>query len=88
IVDWMLMGILIVQVYFYLCNFPKDRIAILYVISCLNVTQAVFGTHLGWWFMIEHWGRPDVLKLVPWTAATIPIVCSLIAAIVQTFYAW
>lgn len=91
IVDWMLMGILIVQVYFYLCNFPKDRIAIrvlVYVISCLNVTQTVFGTHLGWWFMIKNWDRPDVLKLVPWTAATIPIVCSLIAAIVQTFYAW
>ncbi|KAJ7291648.1 hypothetical protein C8J57DRAFT_1705172 [Mycena rebaudengoi] len=89
--NWMLMGTLMVQVYVYWRNFPKDRLGIkilVYAVFVVDLIQTAFGTHEAWWSAIKHWGNPAALQGAPWTSViAIPITCGLISAVVQIFYA-
>ncbi|KAJ7886135.1 hypothetical protein B0H14DRAFT_1320579 [Mycena olivaceomarginata] len=89
--NWLFLGILIMQVYYYCRNFPKDRIMVqvlVYVIFVLDLTQTAFGTHEAWWFSIEIWGNIPALQSAPWTTLVSPIMCGIISAMVQIFYAF
>ncbi|KAI0066614.1 hypothetical protein BV25DRAFT_1409151 [Artomyces pyxidatus] len=91
VINWLLMGTLIVQVYIFSVNFPGERLRLrllVYGILCLDIVQTVFGTHLAWWYMISSWNNPIALESLPWSDVTIPIMCGLVAGIVQIFYAW
>ncbi|KAI0043719.1 hypothetical protein FA95DRAFT_1563039 [Auriscalpium vulgare] len=91
VINWLLMGSLVVQVYMFHISYPSERIRIrllVYIVFLLDVVQTVFGTHQAWFYMIANWSKPGTLDAEPWSAATIPIMCGLIAAIVQIFYAW
>ncbi|KAJ7159447.1 hypothetical protein C8R46DRAFT_906202 [Mycena filopes] len=54
----------------------------------VDVAQTVILTHHGWFFIIDAWGRADKFDTVPWSSTMIPILCGLVAATVQIFYAW
>ncbi|KAI0066609.1 hypothetical protein BV25DRAFT_1912663 [Artomyces pyxidatus] len=91
-VNCVLMGTLVVQVYLFYVNFPRERLRIrllVYGIFLLDILQTLFGIHLAWDWMITNWNNPDALAHpISWTDATIPIMCGLVAGIVQLFYAW
>ncbi|KAJ6571246.1 hypothetical protein B0H19DRAFT_1346460 [Mycena capillaripes] len=89
--NWLLLGVLWMQLYAYSRNFPKDKLYIkilVYTVFTLDVLQSAFTSHTAWWYMIQNWGNASALQSVPWTAAVIPIACGLISAPVQIFYAF
>ncbi|KAJ7149462.1 hypothetical protein C8R43DRAFT_951944 [Mycena crocata] len=78
--NWLLLGLLIMQVYSYWCNFPKDRGAIkilVYSVFVFDLIQTAFGTHETWWFAIENWGNIPSLQSGPWTSVINPIMCGI-----------
>ncbi|KAJ7021596.1 hypothetical protein C8F04DRAFT_261861 [Mycena alexandri] len=90
ILNWLLMGALLVQVFSYYQRFRNDRIgirALVYGIFCLDLAQTIMLTFHGWWALVASWGRPDLLSHYPWTASMVPFMCGLVSAIVQIFYA-
>ncbi|KAJ6565085.1 hypothetical protein B0H10DRAFT_2114031 [Mycena sp. CBHHK59/15] len=89
--NWLLMGVLSMQLYTYWRNYPKDRVLIkllVYTLFVLNLAQTAFASHEAWWYLIEHWGNTASLQLAPWTAVMAPIFCGLVSAPVQIFYAF
>ncbi|KAJ7449290.1 hypothetical protein FB451DRAFT_1288030 [Mycena latifolia] len=91
IINWMLLGTLITQMYTYHQKFAKDRIFItilVYTVFGLDVAQTIMLTDHGWWFIINIWGKPEEFDFVPWSACMIVFMCGLVAGIVQLFYAW
>ncbi|KAJ7025966.1 hypothetical protein C8F04DRAFT_1238866 [Mycena alexandri] len=91
ILNWMLMGALVLQLNTYYQLFTNDKLQLrilVYGLFLLDLAQTVIGTHLGWFFIVTNWGNPASFDIVPWSAAMIPILCGLIAAVVQIFYAW
>ncbi|EEB88665.1 hypothetical protein MPER_13371, partial [Moniliophthora perniciosa FA553] len=86
--DWMLMGTLVVQVYSYYQRFAKDRIVIRGLVFVLDIAQTVFATDNAWFFMVRHWGEVEKFRIIPWSSEMIPFLGSVVAAIVQIFYAW
>ncbi|KAJ6476831.1 hypothetical protein C8R45DRAFT_873174 [Mycena sanguinolenta] len=91
ILNWMFMGTLVMQLYTYYQNFPSDRILIrilVYGLFLVDVAQTVILTFHGWFFAVSAWGNPATFDVIPWSGPTIPVLCGLIAATVQIFYAW
>ncbi|KAJ7247944.1 hypothetical protein C8J57DRAFT_1724350 [Mycena rebaudengoi] len=90
-VNWLLLGVLAMQVYTYGSKYPKDKVTIkvlVYVMFVLDVMQTVFGMHEAWWYSIQIWGNIPALQGAPWTATMVPVFCGLISAMVQSFYAF
>ncbi|KAJ7134824.1 hypothetical protein C8R44DRAFT_436065 [Mycena epipterygia] len=90
LLNYMLLGSLIMQVYTYYRKFRVDETAIrvlVYGVFCLDLAQTIVLTFHGWWALVETWGRPELLGQLPWTAAMVPFMCGLVSAIVQIFYA-
>ncbi|KAJ7677752.1 hypothetical protein DFH06DRAFT_559940 [Mycena polygramma] len=88
--NWLLLGLLWMQVYRYWCNYPKDKVYIkifVYTVFTIDLLQTGFTTHAAWWFMIQNWGNVSVIQSAPRTISAIPIACGLISAPVQLFYA-
>ncbi|ESK92319.1 hypothetical protein Moror_4604 [Moniliophthora roreri MCA 2997] len=91
ILNWMLMGTLVVQAYSYYQRFAKDRIiirALVAVLFVLDIIQTVILTDCAWFFMVREWGQAKNLGTLPWSAVMIPCLSGVVAAMVQTFYAW
>ncbi|KAJ7433460.1 hypothetical protein B0H11DRAFT_761188 [Mycena galericulata] len=91
ILNWMFMGTLIMQLYTYYQNFPTDRTFIkilVYGLFLVDVAQTVILTHHGWFFIVDSWDKASNFNIVPWSSTMIPILCGLVAAIVQIFYSW
>ncbi|KAJ6493036.1 hypothetical protein C8R45DRAFT_825063, partial [Mycena sanguinolenta] len=80
VIDWALLGTLVVQVYIYYLAFPKDRrssklvVAFVVVAECLQTLAdsrdsiRMFGT---------GWGNPQVLDDIGWAWFSVPILGSL-----------
>ncbi|KAJ6511249.1 hypothetical protein DFH09DRAFT_1333861 [Mycena vulgaris] len=88
--NWMLMGFLLMQIYTYWRNFPKDKTTVkllVYTVCVLDLLQTAFGTHEAWWFSIQNWGNVSALQGDAWTSVMSPILCGVISAMVQIFYA-
>ncbi|KAK6978084.1 hypothetical protein R3P38DRAFT_3236178 [Favolaschia claudopus] len=91
ILNWMLFGTLIMQLYTYYQNFPSDPRGLrflVYLVFFMDAVQTVLLTHHGWWFTITIWGVPDRFEEIPWSGPTIPFMAGLVSATVQMFYAW
>ncbi|KAJ7698002.1 hypothetical protein B0H17DRAFT_906631, partial [Mycena rosella] len=89
--NWMFMGMLIMQYYTYYQTFSTDQMVLrvlVNVLLVLDIAQTITGTHFAWFFIITTWGNPADFNFVPWSASSIPIFCGPITAIVQMFYAW
>ncbi|KAJ7132987.1 hypothetical protein C8R46DRAFT_1235531 [Mycena filopes] len=90
ILNWMLMGTLLMQVYAYYRRFRDDTLGIrilVYGVLCLDLAQTIMLTFHGWWALVASWGQQDRLQHLPWTASIVPFMCGLVSAIVQIFYA-
>ncbi|KAJ7114300.1 hypothetical protein C8R44DRAFT_881161 [Mycena epipterygia] len=77
--------------YTYYQNFPSDRILIrilVYGLFLVDVAQTVILTFHGWFFTVSAWGNPATFDTIPWSGPMIPVLCGLVAATVQIFYAW
>ncbi|KAJ7250651.1 hypothetical protein C8J57DRAFT_1667250 [Mycena rebaudengoi] len=91
ILDWMLQGTLIVQLYFYYSSNRKDSLvlrAVVYGIFILDVVQTVFATAETWDMLVLNWGNPDIVAHPFWAGGVLPMMSGLIALCVQSFFAW
>ncbi|KAJ7160988.1 hypothetical protein C8R46DRAFT_1106171 [Mycena filopes] len=91
ILDWMLQGTLIVQLYLYYSAQRKDPIflkAIVYGVFILDVIQTVFATAETWDMLVLNWGNPDIVAHPFWAGGVLPMMSGLISLCVQSFFAW
>ncbi|KLO15609.1 hypothetical protein SCHPADRAFT_255244 [Schizopora paradoxa] len=93
ILNYLLTGVLIHQLYDYNKNYPNDKVAVkwlVYGVCTLDMLQTGFTTQFSWYYCIQNWGDITVFTGTgfAWTASILPIMAGLIAMIVQYFYAW
>ncbi|KAF4618705.1 hypothetical protein D9613_009878 [Agrocybe pediades] len=89
--NWMLMGTLIVQTYFYQTHFSNDRSLIrglVYSVVALDVAQTVVGSHAVWRHTVAKWNEPSSLFEFTWSIAVLVTFAGFISVIVQLFYCW
>ncbi|KAJ6582264.1 hypothetical protein B0H19DRAFT_1332337 [Mycena capillaripes] len=91
ILNWMLMGTLVLQLYTYYQTFPTDKFFLRLLVNgtfLLDMVQTVISTHYGWFLVVTTWGNPAGFNIIPWSGSMIPVLCGVVSAVVQIFYAW
>ncbi|KAL0568096.1 hypothetical protein V5O48_013896 [Marasmius crinis-equi] len=76
LINWMLMGTLVMQVYTYYLRFAKDRLWIRLLVAILftlDVAHTFLLTAHGWFFAVEIWGHPERLDELPWPVQVISL---------------
>ncbi|KAJ3880906.1 hypothetical protein F5051DRAFT_322848, partial [Lentinula edodes] len=89
--NWSLLGVLTTQVYIYYLNFPKDlkwHKVLVYIVYLLDWAQTCSATYDAFHWFVYGWGSIDALYDLYSTFLNVPILSSVIAAIVQVFFAW
>ncbi|KAJ3849601.1 hypothetical protein EV368DRAFT_67314 [Lentinula lateritia] len=89
--NWSLLGVLTTQVYIYYLNFPKDlkwHKVLVYIVYLLDWAQTCSATYDTFHWFVYGWGSIDALYDLYSTFLNVPILSSVIAAIVQAFFAW
>ncbi|KAF8074483.1 hypothetical protein FPV67DRAFT_582646 [Lyophyllum atratum] len=91
LLNYGLMGVLAVQVYFYTLAFPNDRLAnkaLVGVIMGLDIVQTSCATMYIWDIIIVGWGDVARIEHAPWSISTLPPTAGTVAFIAQSFFAW
>ncbi|KAF8704394.1 hypothetical protein AX14_014031 [Amanita brunnescens Koide BX004] len=91
ILNWGLLGTLMLQIYSFSISFPNERLGIkcfVYLLLFLELIQTVLSTHWAWYILVSGWGIPSTVEALNWSAITIPIMAGLVSIIVQSFFAW
>ncbi|KAJ7770633.1 hypothetical protein B0H16DRAFT_1516131 [Mycena metata] len=86
-----LYGMLVVQLYVYSQNFPKDRTGIKAVVWTIFVLETLFTffTIIGaWLFFGQGWGDTELLTHFDWSWAPLPFFNGIIETLAQGFYVW
>ncbi|KAF8883645.1 hypothetical protein CPB84DRAFT_1789931 [Gymnopilus junonius] len=91
LINWALYGVLSVQTYVYYLNFPDDNIwnkLLVYGSYIVEVVQtAMTAADLCFWFA-SGFGNMNHLGNVNISPVDTPILCGIIAAVVQCFFAY
>ncbi|KDR68692.1 hypothetical protein GALMADRAFT_78071, partial [Galerina marginata CBS 339.88] len=91
LLNWGLLGILSTQVYFYYLAFPKDLtqsktlvygVYLFEIVQTLMLTQTCFAT------FATGFGNLNAINNIGVIWFAVPIMSSLVAFVVQTFYAY
>ncbi|KAJ6598426.1 hypothetical protein DFH09DRAFT_1131742 [Mycena vulgaris] len=89
--NWGLLGVLTTQVYIYHINFPKDKPflkVIVYLVYVLDWVQTGSATYDGFQWFVYGWGEVPALYGLFSGFLNVPILSSIIGAIVQIFFGW
>jgi hypothetical protein len=91
LINWLFYGVLSVQTYVYYLNFPDDKIgnqiAVYGTFIFETVQTAMTGADMYFWFA-TGFGNMDHIGNVNITPADIPLLCGIIAGVVQFFFAY
>ncbi|KAL1738209.1 hypothetical protein HDZ31DRAFT_70256 [Schizophyllum fasciatum] len=91
IFNYLLFGVFIVQLYLYATFSIQDPLPIklfVYAVAIVDTVQTGFLTDLSYGILVARWGDVEGLAHRPWTALTLLVVNGLVAAMIQTFFAW
>jgi len=89
--NWLLLGTLIVQTYYYYLSFKRDSKwlkALVYTILLLDLVQAGTSAHTSFHTFVLYYGDPRIVMLPNKTIIGLPLFGGLVGGIVQLFYAW
>ncbi|KZV76069.1 hypothetical protein PENSPDRAFT_497664 [Peniophora sp. CONT] len=89
--NWMGLGFLLIQVYYYFDNFPSDKIKVrvlVWTLLLLELFQTASTTHHTWVYTVTDWCDNAALLTFPWSAVAVPFTAGLLGWVVQSFYAW
>ncbi|KAJ3788139.1 hypothetical protein GGU10DRAFT_385259 [Lentinula aff. detonsa] len=89
--NWSLLGVLTTQVYIYYLNFPKDprwNKVLVCTVYLLDWAQTCSATYDVFHWFVYGWGSIDALYDLWSTFLNVPILSSIIAAIVQIYFGW
>ncbi|KAF9466963.1 hypothetical protein BDZ94DRAFT_1305826 [Collybia nuda] len=87
--NWLLWGILTVQVYYYTMFF-KDSIklkSLVYGLYIADSAQTMIAMHSGFRILCTHWGNINAVISPGWTFCVVPIFSGIISFPVQAFFA-
>ncbi|GLB43120.1 hypothetical protein LshimejAT787_1300210 [Lyophyllum shimeji] len=91
LLNYGLMGVLVVQAYFYTLSFPKDRTSLkllVYFVLFLELVQTVLSTYYAWDILVAGWGDVPHIAKPNWSVRTQPPMAGSVSFIVQLFFAW
>ncbi|KAJ7144932.1 hypothetical protein C8R43DRAFT_1013529 [Mycena crocata] len=91
ILNWGLLGALVVQIYLYFLAFPKDgmRSKVLVLLIALGeILQTLSDTRDTIHVFGVGWGNPYILDEVGWSWLSVPVIGASIACAGQLFFAW
>lgn len=91
LLNYGLMGVLVVQVYFFTLSFPKDRTALkllVYLVLCLEIAQTYLATYYAWDILVVGWGDVPHIAKPNWSVRTQPPMAGSVSFLVQCFFAW
>ncbi|KZV73836.1 hypothetical protein PENSPDRAFT_262260 [Peniophora sp. CONT] len=91
ILNVLLYGISLTQTFFYVSTFKQDRWilkALVFVIFVADTMNSVFDVVYIYDALVLHYNDPQAIALANWVFATDPAMGSLIASMVQIFFAW
>ncbi|EJF59193.1 hypothetical protein BD309DRAFT_857070 [Dichomitus squalens] len=89
--NWGLQGILTVQVYFYYLLFPKDPVALRYLvygILAYEWVQTGLITEVAFDNFVYGYGDRNVLTAFHNTWFSVTIMCSIVSGVVQSYFAY
>ncbi|KAJ7137302.1 hypothetical protein C8R46DRAFT_1234692 [Mycena filopes] len=89
--NWGFAGVVVVQVYFYYCNFPGDSKsikALIYGLTILDIIQTGLVTADAFHWFVYGFGNMDQLNDTFLNSWDVPLLDSVISLIVQIFYCW
>ncbi|KAJ6606192.1 hypothetical protein DFH09DRAFT_1299468 [Mycena vulgaris] len=88
--NWLLFGILIVQVYIYFSAFPKDPALSKYIVVTvvvLEVVETLSSAHDMIHTFGTGWGSMEALDDVGWAWFSVPVMGAVVACVGQLFFA-
>ncbi|VDC00698.1 unnamed protein product [Peniophora sp. CBMAI 1063] len=91
ILNVLLYGISLTQTFFYVSTFKQDRWilkALVFVIFVADTMNSVFDVVYIYDALVLHYDDPAAIATANWVFATDPAMGSLIASMVQVFFAW
>ncbi|KAJ6493044.1 hypothetical protein C8R45DRAFT_1212544 [Mycena sanguinolenta] len=91
VMNWALLGTLVVQVYIYYLAFPKDRLLSKLVVAFVvaaEFLQTLGNSRDSIRIFGAGWGNPQVFENIGWGWFSVPVLGSLIASVGQIFFAW
>ncbi|KAK7035916.1 hypothetical protein R3P38DRAFT_3263390 [Favolaschia claudopus] len=91
ILNWLLFGTLLVQIYLYFMAFPKDAIwwkRIVILILVLELVETFSNIRDMAHAFGDGWGDPDALDNVGWAWFSVPVMGAVISFVCQAFYSW
>jgi len=91
LLNWGLFGVLSTQVYVYYLAFPKDQNrskALVYLVYVFEMAQTVLLTQHGFYTFAENFGNVDTLDEMGTIWFSVPVMNSVVAFVVQIFYAF
>jgi len=89
--NWMLLGTLIVQTYYYHLSFKRDSKwlkGLVYTILVFDLAQAGLSAHTSFYTFVLYYGNPLILQTPNPTILGLPLFGGLVGGAVQLFYAW
>ncbi|TCD63230.1 hypothetical protein EIP91_005815 [Steccherinum ochraceum] len=90
LLNWLLYGVLIVQVYLYYIAFPRDghsRQSLVGFTLLFETLQLVLSTYDAFRVFGKGWGNPEQLDRIGLEGLSIPVFASVASCICQLFYA-
>ncbi|KAF9073328.1 hypothetical protein BDP27DRAFT_1216221, partial [Rhodocollybia butyracea] len=89
--NWSLLGVLTTQVYIYYLSFPKDHRpykVLVYTVYLLDWAQTCSATYDAFQWFVYGWGSIPALYGIYSSFLNVPLLSSIIAAMVQIFFGW
>jgi len=89
--NWGFLGVLVVQLYFYHLNYPKDGQhlkALVYGLAILDILQTFMVTADAFHWFVFGFGNMDQLDNTFLNSWDVVLIDAVVALIVQTFYCW
>jgi len=89
--EWMLLGILLFQLFIYSQREKKDPLwikALVFVTVIIELVVSGLGTHAAYEVLVANWGIQESLAQIPRTFGIQPLTSALLACFVQGFLAW
>ncbi|KZV66289.1 hypothetical protein PENSPDRAFT_755780 [Peniophora sp. CONT] len=95
VVNWLLLGYLIVQLYV----FHKGQLGrkdalwlrlLVYTVVAVDIIETGLGTHDVWYFAVQGWGNVDRVKgrQAPWSGKAINPLSGFVILSIQSLYSW
>ncbi|KZV62127.1 hypothetical protein PENSPDRAFT_692796 [Peniophora sp. CONT] len=86
-----ILGMTMVQAWFYYDHFPKDPLWLKLVVTAICVVEIVrstFNCHMVYYYLVQNWGNVLGLNTIVWSLRTINLTTSITKLLGHLFFSW